>query len=79
MSFRVISDFQQVETIAQGRGIRELKRLVRAYGIGNWFKKKGLTTIIFDDGLTFYAEVHWHEANGIGKRDLKIKKLIRRP
>jgi hypothetical protein len=27
MPFRVISDFMQVETIAQGKGIRELKRI----------------------------------------------------
>ncbi len=67
----------QVETIAQGKGIRELKRLVRVYGIGNWLKKKGLAFVTLDDGLTFFAEVHWYEAHGIGKHELKIKKLIR--
>ena len=76
MSFQVISEIQEIETIAQGRGIRDLKRLVRAHGIGNWFKKKGLATVKLDNGLTFCAELHWYEANGIGKREFKIKKLI---
>ena len=53
-----------------------MKRLVRAHGIGNWFKKKGLATVKLDNGLTFCAELHWYEANGIGKREFKIKKLI---
>jgi len=37
----VIPPLLNIETIAKGRGIRELKRLVRSYGKGNWLKKKG--------------------------------------
>lgn len=76
MSFQILSEIKEIETIAQGRGIRDLKRLVRAHGIGNWLKKKGLATVKLDNGLTLCAEVHWYEANGIGKREFKIKKLI---
>ena len=38
----VIPPSLNVETIAKGRGIRELKRLVRLYGKGNWLKKKAI-------------------------------------
>jgi len=76
MSFRVISNFVEVETIARGRGILELKRLRRIHGIANWRKRKGIALIEFQDGSIFRAELHWYEANGVGKRELKIKKLI---
>jgi len=76
MSFRVISDFAEVETIARGSGILELKRLKRIHGIANWRKRKGTAFIEFQNGSIFRAELHWYEANGVGKRELKIKKLI---
>jgi hypothetical protein len=27
----------------------------------------------FADGFTCLAEVHWYEAHGVGKRDMKVK------
>jgi hypothetical protein len=29
------------------------------------------------DGFVCEAEVHWYEATGIGRRELKIKRLVR--
>ncbi len=66
----------EIETIARGRGIRELKKLRSIHGIANWRKRKGTANIRFEDGSTFRAELHWYEANGVGKREIKIKKLI---
>jgi hypothetical protein len=47
--------------------------LQRAYGIGNWKKKKGFATVVFEDGASARAEVHWYEAHGIGKMEMEMK------
>ena len=78
MRFEVLGDIRAVETIASGHGIRILARLVRLYGRGNWLKRKGIATIRLDDGTIAEAELHWFEAHGIGKRKMKIKRLLER-
>lgn len=45
MRFQIIGEVSDVETIAQGRGIRERARLVKHYGRGRWRKRKGLAEI----------------------------------
>jgi hypothetical protein len=76
VEFEVIGPIRGIETIASGRGIRILDRLVRLFGPGNWRKLKGVATVRLDDGQTLEAEVHWYEAHGIGKRKMKIKRFI---
>jgi hypothetical protein len=66
----------ELETIATGREIRELKRLRRAYGPGRWRKRKGVADVRLPDGIVRKAEVHWYEAHGIGRREIKIKRLL---
>jgi len=34
---------------------------------------KGIATIRLEDGTIHKAELHWYEAHGIGKRDMKFK------
>lgn len=58
MFFKVSGEFSSIETIAQGSSIRCLTRLCRVYGPGNWKKKKGLATVVFEDGDSVRAEVH---------------------
>ena len=79
MHFEIVSDIEEVETIARGRGIRELKRLKRFHGLGSWRKRKGIATIKFEDGSFYRAELHWYEATGVGKREFKIKRLVEQP
>ena len=74
--FEVVGRVSDAETIAVGRGIRELKRLRRAYGAARWRKRKGIAAVRLPDGTSARAEVHWYEATGIGKREFKIKRLI---
>jgi hypothetical protein len=76
VSFTVIGKLESVETIAEGSGIREITRLRKVYGDGNWKKKKGFAIIRLDTGETCRAEVHWYEAHGIGKMEHKIKRLL---
>ncbi len=47
--------------------------LIKKYGKGRWRKKKGIATVKLKDESYRLAEVHWYEAHGIGKRDVKIK------
>jgi hypothetical protein len=65
-----------VETIAKGKGIRQLAELRKNYGSGNWRKLKGIARIQLADGSIRLAEIHWYEAHGVGQRDHKIKKYL---
>lgn len=76
MDFQIIGPITDVETIAVGRSIRELKRLRKAYGRGRWRKLKGIATIRLADDTICTAELHWYEAHGIGKKELKIKRIL---
>ena len=74
--FELISEIGSVETIAIGHGIRDLRRLVKSYGAGRWRKLKGVATVRVSSGRIRRAELHWYEAHGVGKRDLKIKRYL---
>jgi hypothetical protein len=74
--FRLISSPTDEETIAEGSGIRELARLVRVYGQANWRKRKGRGVIVLASGQIRRAELHWYEAHGIGRKELKIKRYL---
>jgi hypothetical protein len=70
---QIIGTIDAVETIAKGRGIRELATLRARYGLGNWHKKKGIASVLLPNGEIQKAGIHWYEAHGIGKVKLKIK------
>ena len=72
MEFEVVGDLTDIETIAAGRGVRALPRLRRLYGRGYWRKMKGSARI----RLVRLAELHWYEAHGIGKKELKRKRYL---
>lgn len=73
MDFEIIGEIRHAETFARGSGIRELSRLRKIHGLGNWRKRKGIATIRLAGGSVHEAEIHWYEATGIGKREFKIK------
>lgn len=76
-AFEIISNVEAVEIIAVGSQIRDLKWLQKTYGKGRWRKLKGFARIrLLDDSEEFEAEVHWYEAHGIGKVEMKIKELL---
>ncbi len=76
MRFEIIGEISDVETIAQGRGIREVARLRKLYGPGRWRKRKGFAHIRLETQEVLRAELHWYEASGIGKREFKIKRIV---
>lgn len=75
-SFEIIGPLRQIETIARGEGIRDLVYLEERFGQGDWHKLKGLATVRLEDGTMHAAEIHWYEAQGIGKRWVKIKRFL---
>ena len=76
MHFQVIGQIEQIETFATGSGIRELARLRKIYGRGRWRKRKGVATVRLADGTIRLAELHWYEATGIGRKELKLKRYL---
>lgn len=73
MIFEIVSEITNIETIAEGSSVRIRQHLNKSYGKGRWKKKKGVATVKLIDGSFRMAEVHWYEAHGVGKRDIKIK------
>ena len=76
MHFQVVGQIEQIETFASGSGIRELARLRKIYGRGRWRKRKGVATVRLSDGTIRLAELHWYEATGIGRKELKLKRYL---
>ena len=76
MHFQVVGQIEQIETFATGSGIRELARLRKIYGRGRWRKRKGVATVRLADGTIRLAELHWYEATGIGRKELKLKRYL---
>jgi hypothetical protein len=76
MRFEVLGEISEVETFAAGSAIREIARLRRIYGRERWRKRKGMARVRVADGSVHLAELHWYEASGIGRKELKIKRLL---
>ncbi len=74
MYFEIISEIEEIETIAIGGRIRDIMRIQKQYGFGRWRKLKGFAKVRLQSGNIRKAEVHWYESHGIGKK--KIKRLL---
>ena len=73
MDFEIVSEITEIETIAEGSGIRDRRRLQKQHGRRRWRKLKGIASVRLASGRIRLAEVHWYEAHGIGKREFKLK------
>jgi len=76
MYFKIINDIKNVETIAVGGNIRDIMRIRKQYGAGRWRKMKGIANVRLQSGGIRKAELHWYEAHGIGRKRIKIKRLL---
>jgi hypothetical protein len=75
MHFEIISEIENIETIAVGGNIRDIMRIQKQYRLGRWRKFKGFANVRLQSGTVRKAELHWYEAHGIGQKDMKIKKI----
>jgi hypothetical protein len=76
MKTEIIGEIANVETIAVGSSIHDIARLRKLYGAGRWRKLKGTTLVRLPDDTVCNAEVHWYEAHGIGRKEIKVKRLL---
>jgi hypothetical protein len=77
MEFEILGEIRDIETIATGRGVYIRRYLERTHGKGLWRKRKGRATVQLADGIVCEAEIHWFEAHGVGRKDFKIKRVLR--
>ena len=75
--FKILGEISDIETVASGRGVSIRRYLERTYGRGRWRKMKGIAIVELADGTICEAEIHWYEAHGIGRKDFKIKRIVR--
>lgn len=76
MVVEVIGDVENIEIIAVGKSIREINRLRKFYGKGRWRKMKGKARVRVNADSIIMAEIHWYEAHGIGRKEMKIKRIF---
>jgi hypothetical protein len=67
---------RRIEVIAKSRSVQRLRSLVKRYGGKNWRKMKGIATIKTLAGSIRWAELHWYEAHGVGRKGWKIKRFL---
>jgi len=75
-NFEIVGTIQNVEIVAIKHSIRDLRLLERMYGKGRWRKLKGIAKVQLENGRIRSAELHWYEAHGVGKRQMKIKRYL---
>lgn len=76
MYFGIIGEIEEIETIAIGGMIRDIMRIQKQYGSGRWRKLKGIAKVRLESGRICRAEIHWYEAHGIGRKKMKIKRIL---
>ena len=76
MHFEIVGEITDIEPIAIGTRIRILPFLRRRYGRGRWRKLKGSASVRLTDGTIRQAEVHWFEAHGVGRRNLRVNRFV---
>ena len=76
MNFEIIGEITDIEAIAIGGSIRDIGRLRKMYGKGRWRKLKGVARVRLRSGRVRLAELHWYEAHGIGRKEMKRKRYL---
>jgi hypothetical protein len=76
MDFQLLGDVKDIEPIAVNLSIRERKTLKARYGGLRWRKLKGVALVRFPNGEVHRAELHWYEAHGVGRRKMKVKRVL---
>jgi hypothetical protein len=74
--FEILGDITDVKSIAVNLSVRERKLLRERFGGRRWRKLKGVALVRFPSGDVYPAEVHWYEAHGVGRRKMKVKRIL---
>lgn len=73
---KIFPPIEKKQLIAKRFSIRELRNLREKFGGDKWRKIKGEVRVELLDGSIRLAELHWYECHGIGKKKMKIKRLL---
>jgi hypothetical protein len=76
MDFQLLGDVTNIEPIALNLSIHERKSLKSRFGGRRWRKLKGMVLVQFPNGEVHRAEVHWYEAHSVGRRKMKVKRVL---
>ncbi len=76
LEFEILGHIDETEIIAVGGSIRDLAYLRKIYGPGRWRKLKGKAHIKLPNGAIRWVELHWYQAHGVGRKDIKIKRYL---
>ena len=76
IDFEILGSILDIEIIAVDSQIRDLAYLQKVYGKGRWRKLKGIANVELPNGRIRRVELHWYEAHGIGRKDIKIKRYL---
>jgi len=74
--FELLGELTTIEIIAVNLSIRERQQLRDQFGGRRWRKLKGVGRVRFPNGVVRMAEVHWYEAHGVGRRKMKVKRVL---
>ena len=76
MHFEILGKIEDIRVIAKGPSVRVRARLNAEFGRGRWRKLKGNAIVRLRSGEVCRAELHWYEAHGIGRRELRFKRFL---
>ena len=76
LKFEILGKIDKIENIAVGGSIRDLAYIQKRYGPGRWRKLKGKVHIRLPNGNIRWVELHWYEAHGVGRKEIKIKRYL---
>jgi hypothetical protein len=76
VEFEIVGEIGSIERIAVRTSIRDLSRLRKMYGKARWRKLKGIARIRLSSGKLRIAELHWYEAHGIGRKEVRWKRYL---
>jgi hypothetical protein len=72
----VLSAIRDIQIIASGSRLQVRRRLIREYGGRRWRKLKGVALVRDMYGEAYEAEIHWYEAHGVGKVEIRVKRNL---
>jgi hypothetical protein len=72
----LLSEIKDIQRLARGKSVRQRVRLNRTFGKASWRKMKGIGLVRFASGEIRWAELHWFEAHGIGRKEIKVKRPL---
>lgn len=76
-AFAIVGPIEDIAVIAVGARVRCRGQLMKLHGPGRWRKMKGIAVVRLPSGRLRLAELHWYEAHGIGRVEIKRKRYLR--